>query len=127
MDPAAERILAGTELTVDQRRGGNARVLSLGVQHEYQPVQACLGRDVEFQLGVGHPGPVPYQRAVPSAQHPDIHITPAHPLGAYLRRSLTGRGKIGHIHDHVPGRGNRPLNCLYVRLLFREFAQLRGM
>jgi len=48
LHPAAERILAVPELTVNQSRQRDTQILSVGVQQEDQPVQASLGGCLEL-------------------------------------------------------------------------------
>jgi hypothetical protein len=126
-DPAAEHVLPRPELPVDQRRHRQAHISGLGIQHEYQPVQGRLGRGAELQLGIGHLRLVPHRRAVPGAQHPHIHITPPHPVHAQPGRRLISGREIGHVHDHVTGRGDRPLRSGHIRVPRRVIPQLRGM
>ena len=123
----AERVLAASELAIDQRRQRDAHIGSVSVQQEHQPVQARLGRGGELQFRIGHLGFVPHGGAVPGAEHPHIHIAAAHPLSAHLRGSLTGRGKVGHIGDHVSRSRDRALDSRHVRPARREGQQLGGV
>ncbi|HEV3293607.1 MAG TPA: DUF4062 domain-containing protein [Streptosporangiaceae bacterium] len=126
-DPAAERILPRPELAVDQPRRRDPQILSVGVQQEHQPVQARLGRGAELQLGVRHLRHVPHRGAVPGAQDPQVHPAAPHPVRAQPRGDLIGGRETGHVHDHVPGRRDRPLRRGHIRGPPRELPQLRGM
>ena len=48
-------------------------------------------------------------------------------VDTHLRRRLIGGREIGHIHDHMPGSGDRPLHLGHVRLVPRKVPQLRGV
>ena len=126
-DPAAERLLTRPELMINQPRRRDPDVVGIGIQQEHQPVQPCLGRGVELQLGVRHVRTVPHRGAVPGAQHPHVHIAPAHPVRAQLRGRLIGGRETGHVHDHVPGRRHRPLHRGHIRRPLRELPQLGGV
>ena len=126
-DPGAERILTGAELAVDQHRQRDPHIGCAGIQHEHQPVQPRLRRRAELQLGIRHLRHVPHRRAVPGTQHPHVHVTPAHLLGAQPRRDLIGGREISHVHDHVPGRRDRPLRRRHVRRPSRELPQFGGV
>ena len=126
-DPAAERILPGAELVIDQPRRRDPQVVGVGVQQEHQPGKARLRRRAELQLGIRHLRHVPDRGAVPGTQDPHVHVAPAHPVGAQLRGGQVGGREIGHVHDHVPLGRDRPLRRRHVRRPPRELPQLGGV
>jgi hypothetical protein len=127
LHPAAEHGLAGAELVIDQFRQRDPHIGGAGVQQEDQSVQARLGGGVELQLRIGHLRPIAHWGAVPGAQHSHIHLTALHPVGAQLRRRQIGGGKVSHINNHVPSRGDRSLHRGHIRPARRELPQLGGM
>ena len=76
LHPAAERLLPGPELVVDQLVQRDPHIGGGGIEQEHQPRQPGRGGGVELQLGIGHLRLVPHRRAVPGAQHPHIHLQP---------------------------------------------------
>jgi hypothetical protein len=125
LDPAAERLLAGAEVVIDQLLKRDPHIDSGHIHQEHQPRQPGGGGGVELQLGVRHLLFIPYPGAVAGAEHTHIYVACAHTLGAYLCDSLIGGGKVGHIHDHMPSGRDRPLHLSYIGFpASREFTEL---